>query len=515
MANLLKITNGQRIDRAAIPSVDLDQFLQTLIDFVNEGGSVVQFFAYKASDQASDQAGDKKGESNRLLAVLRRDDLFVIETEVGDAFPSLTRASSKKFHMFEREIAEQYGIRPSGHPWLKPVRYHANYSGQPDIFGNDYAIDIPGNYEYFQVEGETIHEVAVGPVHAGIIEPGHFRFQCAGEEVLHLEIQLGYQHRGIEKMLTEVPQKRLPIICEGIAGDTSIGHNLCCCQAIEALAGLKVEKGASVVRVIALELERIANHIGDLGALSGDVAFNPPAAYFGRIRGEFLNLLQVLSGNRFGKGLLRPGGIAHVMGSEQRQLIRQKLNEVTPEIRNVCDLLFSAHTVQARFEDTGTVSSEVARELGLVGDAGRACGIAYDARIAFPSERYADLPGNINATTNGDVNSRACVRREEIMHSISLIETMLGLHEHPYQAVRMQSRELAPSSLVVTINEGWRGEVSHCILTDEAGRIQRYKIKDPSFHNWTGLALSLRNQEISDFPLCNKSFNLSYCGFDL
>ena len=203
------------------------------------------------------------------------------------------------------------------------------------------------------------------------------------------------------------------------------------------------------------------------------------------------------------------------MGSEQRQLIRQKLNEVTPEIRNVCDLLFSAHTVQARFEDTGTVSSEVARELGLVGYAGRACGIAYDARIAFPSERYADLPGNINATTNGDVNSRACVRREEIMHSISLIETMLGLHEHPYQAVRMQSRELAPSSMVVTINEGWRGEVSHCILTDEAGRIQRYKIKDPSFHNWTGLALSLRNQEISDFPLCNKSFNLSYCGFDL
>ena len=503
MANLLKITNGQRVDRAAIPTVDLDQFLQSLMDFVNEDGSVVQFFAYR------------EGKVNRLLAVLRNDGLYVIQAEVGDAFPSLTQAGSKKFHMFEREIAEQYGIRPIGHPWLKPVRYHANYSGGPDIFGNDYAIDIPGNYDYFQVEGETIHEVAVGPVHAGIIEPGHFRFQCAGEKVLHLEIQLGYQHRGIEKMLTEVPQKRLPVICEGIAGDTSIGHNLCCCQAIEALAGLRVEKGASVVRVIALELERIANHIGDLGALSGDVAFNPPAAYFGRIRGEFLNLLQVLSGNRFGKGLLRPGGITQVMGNEQRQLIAQKLDEIAPEIRNVCDLLFSAHTVQARFEDTGTVSAEVARELGLVGYAGRACGIAYDARVAFPSERYADLPGNTNATTNGDVNSRACVRREEIMHSISLIATLLGLHEEAYQAVRMQPRDLAPSSLVVTINEGWRGEISHCVLTDENGGIQRYKIKDPSFHNWTGLALSLRNQEISDFPLCNKSFNLSYCGFDL
>ena len=503
MANLLKITNGERIDRADIPAIDLDEFLQSLTDFVDEEGSVVQFFAYR------------EGESNRLLAVLRNENLSVVGTEVGDEFPSLTRASSKKFHMFEREIAEQYGIRPNGHPWLKSVRYHANYSGRPDIFGNDYAVDIPGNYEYFQVEGESIHEVAVGPVHAGIIEPGHFRFQCAGEEVLHLEIQLGYQHRGIEKMLTEVSQKRLPIICEGIAGDTSIGHNLCCCQAIEALAGLQVDKGASIVRVIALELERIANHVGDLGALSGDVAFNPPAAYFGRMRGEFLNLLQILSGNRFGKGLLRPGGIAHVMGDEQRLLIAQKLAEVTPEIKNVCDLLFSAHTVQARFEHTGTVSRKVAKELGLVGYAGRACGVPYDARISFPTECYADLPGNTNATTNGDVNSRAAVRREEIIHSISLIETMLGQYEKAHQAVRMQQHEFAPSSLVVTVNEGWRGEVSHCVLTDQTGRIQRYKIKDPSFHNWMGLAISLRNQEISDFPLCNKSFNLSYCGFDL
>lgn len=503
MGNLLKIQNGERVKRVDIPAVDLDGFTQSLMDFINEGGSIVQFFAYSDGDR------------NKLLAVLRNDDLYVIETEVGDAFPSLTRATSKKFHMFEREIAEQYGIRPMGHPWLKPVRYHANYQGFPDIFGNDYTADIPGNYEFFRVEGESIHEVAVGPVHAGIIEPGHFRFQCAGEEVLHLEIQLGYQHRGVEKMLTEVQMKRLPIICEGIAGDTSIGHNLCCCQAIEALAGLQVDKGAGIVRVIALELERIANHIGDLGALSGDVAFNPPAAYFGRIRGEFLNLLQVLSGNRFGKGLLRPGGVAHVMGGEQRQLIAQKLSEVTPEIRNVCDLLFSAHTVQARFEHTGTVTLEVAKELGLVGYAGRASGIDYDARVAFPTGLYVDLPGITNAVTDGDVNSRAMVRREEITHSLFLIGNMLKQHDETRQAVQMQPRDLAPDAFVVTINEGWRGEVSHCVLTDHQGRIQRYKIKDPSFHNWTGLAISLRNQEISDFPLCNKSFNLSYCGFDL
>ncbi|MDR3630870.1 MAG: hydrogenase [Desulfocapsaceae bacterium] len=503
MADLLRITNGERIPRAAIPSLALEEFLQALSDFVKADGYIVQLFAYR------------DGASNRLLAVLRNEALYVAGTEVGDSFPSLTKTASKKFHMFEREIAEQYGIRPEGHPWLKPVRYHANYAGRPDVFGNDYSVDIPGNYDYFTVEGEPIHEVAVGPVHAGIIEPGHFRFQCAGEEVLHLEIQLGYQHRGIEKMLTQVPQKRLPIICEGIAGDTSIGHNLCCCQAIEALAGLQVEKGASMVRVIGLELERIANHIGDLGALSGDVAFNPPAAYFGRMRGEFLNLLQVLCGNRFGKGLVRPGGVAHIMGAEQHGLIAKKLVEITPEIKNVCDLLFSAHTVQARFDNTGPVPLELAKELGLVGYAGRACGLPYDVRTAFPTERYTDLPGNTNATTLGDVNSRAAVRREEIMHSLSLIEMMLGQHKGEHKSVQMQQYQLAPSSLVVTLNEGWRGEVSHCVLTDDAGRIQRYKIKDPSFHNWTGLAMSLRNQEISDFPLCNKSYNLSYCGFDL
>lgn len=503
MDNLLKIQNGKVIPRADIPQVPYDVFFKSLSDFVKNEGFVVQFFAYEE---------DRK---HKMLAVVRNNELYVVGTETGRTFQSLTSAASEKFHMFEREIAEQFGLKPDGHPWLKMVRYHANYSGEKDVFGNNYDAEIPGNYPYFKVEGDAIHEVAVGPVHAGIIEPGHFRFQCAGEEVLHLEIQLGYQHRGIEKMLPTLPQKRYPIICESIAGDTSIGHNLCLCQALEALSGKSVDKGASIVRTIALELERLANHIGDLGALSGDVAFNPPAAYFGRIRGEFLNLLQVLSGNRFGKGLVRPGGVAHVMGDEHRQLIRDKIAEITPEIEHVCDLLFSAHTVLARFEHTGTVKHEMAKDLGLVGYAGRACGIAYDARVAFPTECYNELPANTNHVTTGDVLSRASVRREEIMHSLKLIGMLIDRPETTEAPVHMQDCNLSPNSFVVAINEGWRGEVSHCILTDNRGKVQRYKIKDPSFHNWTGLAMSLRNQEISDFPLCNKSYNLSYCGFDL
>ena len=503
MDNFLKIENGKAILRAAIPEVSFDLFFKNLSQFVKDDGFIVQFFAYEEESVY------------KLLAVVRNTNLYAIGTEIGTSFQSFTRSVSEKFHMFEREIAEQFGLKPDGHPWLKMVRYHKNYTGEKDLFDNNYDIDIPGNYPYFQVNGESIHEVAVGPVHAGIIEPGHFRFQCAGEEVLHLEIQLGYQHRGIEKMLPTLPHKRYPIICESIAGDTSIAHCLCFSQAFEGLGGQTVDKGASIVRSIALELERLCNHIGDLGALSGDVAFNPPAAYFGRIRGEFLNLLQVLSGNRFGKGLVRPGGVTHVMGDEQRQLIRDKLAEITPEIVHICDLIFGAPTVMARFEHTGTIEHAMAKDLGLVGYAGRACGISYDARVTFPNECYAELPANSNAVTNGDVNSRAEVRREEIMHSLELINILLDKTETTAGAVHMQECTLSPNSFVVTINEGWRGEVSHCILTDNDGKVQRYKIKDPSFHNWTGLAMSLRNQEISDFPLCNKSYNLSYCGFDL
>ncbi len=504
--NLLEIRNGQRVSRRDIPDLSLDEFRRTVLRAAANGGFVVQYFAFQAEDGGL-----------KLLAVLRAGlGLYVTGCTVADEYAALT-PESEKFHMFEREIAEQYGVRPLGHPWLKMVRYHANRRGVADVFGNDYQEEIPGKYPYFAVEGETIHEVAVGPVHAGIIEPGHFRFQCIGELVLHLEIQLGYQHRGVERLLEQPGQalSRLPVICESIAGDTAIGHSLCHSQAIEALAGLEVSPAARIIRSVALELERLANHTGDLGALSGDVAFSPPMAYFGRIRGEFLNLLMTLAGNRFGKGLVRPGGLAFPVLAEQREILRGKVVAETPGIEQVCDLLFTAHTVRARFEQTGTVPRAAAEKLGLVGYAGRASGLPYDARVTFPTEAYADVAANTNRRTSGDVYSRANVRREEIRHSLQAIRHLLAKDLDAAPVAVPVRPQLAPDSLVVTVNEAWRGEVSHCLLTDAAGKILRYKIKDPSFHNWTGLAMALRNQGISNFPLCNKSFNLSYCGFDL
>jgi Ni,Fe-hydrogenase III large subunit len=498
----IEIENGAAVGRDAIAHLPFETFRRAALDIVAAGGKVVQFFAYP------------DGESLKLLAVLRTDRLLVAESEAPPVYPALS-ARCEPFHMFEREIAEQYGIRPEGHPWLKMVRYHPNYRGLPDVFGNDYSEDIPGRYDYYSVAGEEIHEVAVGPVHAGVIEPGHFRFNCIGERVLNLEIQLGYQHRGVEQMLQGgAPVKRLPNLVENIAGDTTVGHSLCMAQAMEALAGIQTDKGANVIRTIALELERLANHTGDLGALSGDVAFLPPANYCGRMRGDFLNLSLLICGNRFGKGLVRPGGVRFSIDDDIRKTLIERLEELKTQMTHVIDLLFSTSSVRSRFEECGRVSREDAEHLGLVGPAGRACGIPYDVRRVFPSEYYGKLDIPENAEPTGDVYARAKVRADEVLQSTDIILSLLNS--------RIETREiedavpdLRPSAFALSLNEAWRGEVSHCILTDSEGKILRYKVKDPSFHNWNGLSMALRDTGISDFPLNNKSFNLSYCGFDL
>jgi Ni,Fe-hydrogenase III large subunit len=501
MKAFIPIPNGGRIPRADIPYLAFDSFCSQALDIVKNGGKVVQFFAY-----------EDRG-TLKLLAVLRTDKLLAAGCDVPETYPSLTQ-ECEPFHLFEREMAEQYGIRPEGHPWLKMVRYHKNVSNMPDVFNNDYTQDIPGNYDYYQVTGDDIHEVAVGPVHAGVIEPGHFRFNCIGERVLHLEIQLGYQHRGVETLLQQVTPRRLPILTENIAGDTTIGHGLCMAQAVEALALVAVDDGAKIIRTIALELERLANHIGDLGALCMDVAFLPPANYFGRIRGDFLNLSLLLCGNRFGKGLVRPGGVRFSLDDEVRKTLDDRIRELKPQVEHVLELIFGASTVRARFEGCGRVSTEDAAHLGLVGPAGRASGLPYDVRRWFPTEYYGYLKVPENPKSSGDVFARALVRRDEVLQSLEMIQSLI---DRPVttRVVDGQIPALPPDFLSVTLNEGWRGEVSHALLTDDTGNILRYKVKDPSFHNWNGLAMALRDTGISDFPLNNKSFNLSYCGFDL
>jgi len=370
-----------------------------------------------------------------------------------------------------------------------------------------------GITDFFRLEGSEIHDVAVGPVHAGIIEPGHFRFECHGENVYHLEISLGYQHRGIEPALIGGPTKRTLHYMETLAGDTTIGHTMAYSHLMETMMGTAVTPRAKAIRGIALELERLANHTGDLGALAGDVGFLPTASYCGRIRGDFLNLTALLCGNRFGRGLVLPGGVTFDLDDDLVHQLQNRLSIAFNEVAAAINLLWDTPSVLARFENAGRISTETAENMGLVGPAARACDIVRDARYDFPTGifRFSQIP--VSTWDTGDVFARAYVRWLEIQRSVTFIQNQLDMW--PEGKTEAEIKNLAANSLAVSIVEGWRGEICHVALTDSRGLFRHYKIIDPSFHNWIGLAMTMRNQQISDFPLCNKSYNLSYCGHDL
>jgi Ni,Fe-hydrogenase III large subunit len=497
----LELRNRRALPLAAVPREPPGRFRDTVIAAVARGRRLVAFFGMPES------AG-----RTLLLAVLADDEagaLGACATVVADTYPALT-PDCPEAHLFEREIAEQCGVIPDGHPWLKPVRRHP-----PDHRPGLHAAGTfdRERYPFFQMSGHEIHEVAVGPVHAGIIEPGHFRFQAHGEQVLFLEIMLGYQHRGVETLLETHDRMRAVLVAEAIAGDTVIGHGGAYCAAIEALARSRKTPRAQAIRGIALEVERLANHIGDLGAIAGDVAYQPAASYFGRMRGECLNLLMTLSGNRYGRGLVRPGGVAFDITSSMADEARDRLTRLREELLPAADLMLGNASVQARLEGAGGLSPAKCVELGLVGPPARACGLHRDVRHDHPYGvfRFAHIP--VSTAWAGDVLARCLVRRLEILRSLEFVVEQL--ERLPGGAVRVECGALRPEELVVALTEGWRGEIAHVVVTDPTGAIRRHKVVDPSFHNWSGLAAALPGNQISDFPLCNKSFNLSYAGHDL
>ena len=488
MMHPLYIHNCETVFLNNVPEFSVQEFSREILVMVERGWRIVNLFGLPG-----------KSAGVRLCTVLADDNngrmCVFLSNEIEKEYSSLT-PDCIQAHLFEREIFEQWKILPKGHPWLKPVRSHKQ------------------KYTFLQAHSSEMHEVAVGPVHAGIIEPGHFRFLCHGEDIFHLEIALGYQHRGVEKALIKGPDKRTVHYMETLAGDSTIGHILTYVMAFEALAGCKVIARSHAIRGIMLELERLANHVGDLGALANDVGYLPTASYCGRLRGDVLNLTAVICGNRFGRGAIRPGGICFDVGENELEEISQRLKNIERDLTNAVELLWNTPSVMDRFEGTGVVSRETAEKLGLVGVVARACGIARDIRFDFPQGIYrlAQLP--VSTYNSGDVFARAYTRWLEIQKSIEFIKSQIeSLPAGDVEIAKCDA--LMSETMVVSLTEGWRGEICHTAITDTEGKFYSYKVVDASFHNWMGLQMALRNQQISDFPLCNKSFNLSYCGHDL
>ncbi len=501
--NYITINNQHSVQVNTIPEMEYDMFYNINISLLEDHPErhCVLYFGYRETKMI------------RLICCIADDiqhNIMVSSSIVrSEAVLNSFSAKNLSFERFERELHENFGIDYSDHPWLKPVRY------------SEYRIDKSKtikNYPFFSIESEELHEVGVGPVHAGIIEPGHFRFICNGEQILHLEIQLGYQHRGIEQLfLDKTKLIQRTTLAEAIAGDSVVGHTTAFAYLMETLSGTLPGNDVLYSRTLAQELERIAVHTGDLSGICTDVAYQLGSSVFGRLRTPVINFFQEWCGNRLAKGLIRVGYNPFILNNVLAERLNSILDAFEPDFIEMNGELSKLPSSLSRFERTGTLKYDQLLSIGTVGMSARMNALNRDIRMSHPYGSYPELNHEPVMKHHGDVYSKVQIRKQEVLQSISYIRQWLSQipQPQPHPQPQPQSVTLRPDSFAISLTEGWRGEICHAAVTNKNGELVVYKIKDPSFHNWLALALSVRNNEISDFPVINKSFDLSYCGHDL
>jgi len=422
---------------------------------------------------------------------------------------------------FEREMQDMFGFIPVGNPDTRRMVLHENFPrGIHPLrkdFGYSTTLDkAEGQYPFHTIEGEGMLEVPVGPVHAGIIEPGHFRFSVAGEPIINLEIRLHYKHKGIEKLMETLDFNEGCRVAEMVSGDSAVGHVTAYCQAVEKIAGIETPLLARYNRMLALELERLYNHIADIGSMSTDASFLFGAARAGILREEVMNLNDRLTGSRFLKGLVAPGGVTRDLFTARDDII-STLKEVGEGLKELVAILLSSASFLDRVKTTGVLNKKTAEDLAVTGPPARASGIDSDMRRDVPYEAYGEVRFKVPVYKEGDVFCRLSVRIDEAFESISIIEQVLKKAVRGTIKTDVGARHAVPLPYRYALGcvEGWRGAILYWIMTAPGDKLYRCKIKDPSFCNWPGLSYAVLGNIVPDFPLCNKSFNLSYAGNDL
>jgi Ni,Fe-hydrogenase III large subunit/Ni,Fe-hydrogenase III component G len=431
-------------------------------------------------------------------------------------FPSLA-AELPAVNWQEREIQDWFGLEAEGHPNPRRVALHDNW---PDVhpLRKDFPLReaLPPfegeRHVYRPTLGEGVFQIPVGPVHAGIIEPGHFNFAVAGEPILYLQLRMFYTHKGTEKLFEEIPIHRGVFLAESISGDSAFSHGTAFCQAIEAAAEIETPLRGRVMRTILLELERVYNHIADIGAIAMDVGFVVANAHAGRLREQVVRLNEELTGSRLLRGMVCVGGIRRDWSPQQCDLLRDTVERVNREFDELVALVKASDSTRDRLERTGTLRPETAKALGIVGVGGRASGIDLDVRRDHPYAAYSRYRFRVPLYENGDVLHRVQVRMDEVKESLGILREAAA--DLPPGVCCARPQPIPPGRCALGAVEGWRGEILHWVRTAPGNRLERCKIKDPSVNNWPALVEAVQGNIVADFPAINKSFNLSYSGTD-
>lgn len=452
-----------------------------------------------------------------LFAHASQDWFVHITVEASAVAPAI--ASLATFHYpasrFEREIADLLGIRARGHPDPRPLVRHGFWPDDYFPLRKDAGVrefkDDGRPFPFQQVGGEGVYEIPVGPVHAGVIEPGHFRFSVVGETIIDMKSRLYFTHKGTEKLFEHRAPADGVALAERISGDTSVGHALAYCQALERLGAVDVPPRARYLRVILLELERLYNHVADFGMIANDTGFALAHAHCFRIRERLLRLHKRFTGHRLLRGGVIPGGVAIDLPTGI-DLVAEAEAALT-DFDEIVDITLRNTLVVDRLEGTGRLTNRTARDHGVVGFVARASGIDVDVRRDHPYAAYRDLGVRVPVLTSGDVKARTLIRVEEARESVRLIRE--AVTRLPAGPLHVPLDPLPAGEPAFSLVEGWRGTIVHWVMVGAHGGLERVKVLDPSFLNWPALSYALLKNIVPDFPLCNKSFNQSYSGNDL